>query len=623
MNMISFLLVGIVSLTLLSIVSSFFFSRGDTTAQTTNIPAVKLERHERGLNPAQKAHYAADPFVCDGGKTKLYPPQVNDEYCDCEDGSDEPGTSACSNSYFFCQNKGYRIVKIPSSRVADGVCDCCDGSDEYVYNTCFNTCAQQAAAERELLDKMLNDYSRGKAIRDENIARLTQENDENLQKVVTLVASINAKEQSVAQLEEAKSMEAILRDEEAGILRLESRKRAKELLRMNEMNVNDASLFAASLLAATNYDSRAITRAAGSFREESSGVISTSSSQTPDNDNQLHHNIDASGEVNVDADHYDEYGADVSVDEVASSLAEHSEEITIDGPNEVADSVVLASEGSVALKNPNCELLAGHSSPSDIIVTLCNELAPTETGADSVANHLKDFLIYLIDSKNWAVEAQLLGGYQVVHGSFGGAAEFVRDNRVASVDCPESFQPAADKLCGISTALKEIFDGTNALIDNAARPAQEQHRAATTELNDLRRELSSVESKIRDFDANSQNIAFLSTKNECSDVRDAKFTYKVCVMGSVDQTEDGSSHSVSLGHFDSIEETEDGGAIMKFRNGQHCHAFGPRSADVKITCGSSSKVLSASEPSTCFYSFTMESPAACTPKFAAANGLHV
>jgi hypothetical protein len=84
---------------------------------------------QRGVPIHLKERYAGDNFICDKDELTFPISVVNDGFCDCKDGSDEPGTSACSGS-FYCANIGYKVTKIPSSRVDDQICDCCDGSDE-------------------------------------------------------------------------------------------------------------------------------------------------------------------------------------------------------------------------------------------------------------------------------------------------------------------------------------------------------------------------------------------------------------------------------------------------------------------------------------------------------------
>jgi len=71
-------------------------------------------------------------FLCAGaeGTLRAIPfASVNDDFCDCADQSDEPGTAACPGGRFACLSDGRAV---PSNRVRDGVRDCADGSDEWV-----------------------------------------------------------------------------------------------------------------------------------------------------------------------------------------------------------------------------------------------------------------------------------------------------------------------------------------------------------------------------------------------------------------------------------------------------------------------------------------------------------
>lgn len=112
-----------------------------------------------GVIPERASLYdPKKPFTClDGSKTIPFS-QINDDYCDCNDASDEPGTSACLNGQFACENLGYIVQMIPSGRVADGICDCCDGSDEINYllsdSKCENTCNALAMQMKEEEEKI-------------------------------------------------------------------------------------------------------------------------------------------------------------------------------------------------------------------------------------------------------------------------------------------------------------------------------------------------------------------------------------------------------------------------------------------------------------------------------------
>lgn len=104
-----------------------------------------------GIDPQKAQLYVSknDKFTCFDGKKSIKYSQLNDDFCDCADGSDEPGTSACTNGRFYCINAGFKPFIIPSARVNDGVCDCCDASDEYFSSAkCINNCIDLGSADR-------------------------------------------------------------------------------------------------------------------------------------------------------------------------------------------------------------------------------------------------------------------------------------------------------------------------------------------------------------------------------------------------------------------------------------------------------------------------------------------
>ncbi|KAJ0258367.1 hypothetical protein HA466_0071680 [Hirschfeldia incana] len=119
-------------ITILQCVSSFLLAVVSVNSSTT--PLV-------GVHPLDEKYFESDVIRCKDGSKSFSRDRLNDNFCDCLDGTDEPGTSACPNGRFYCRNIGSSPKFVYSSRVNDRICDCCDGSDEYEGSiSCPNTC---------------------------------------------------------------------------------------------------------------------------------------------------------------------------------------------------------------------------------------------------------------------------------------------------------------------------------------------------------------------------------------------------------------------------------------------------------------------------------------------------
>lgn len=92
----------------------------------------------RDIDNYTKHHHPDQMFHCLDKSAVIAWERLNDDFCDCPDGSDETITNACANGKFYCtkqlRHKTGRgqDVFVPTSRVNDGICDCkLDCSDEF------------------------------------------------------------------------------------------------------------------------------------------------------------------------------------------------------------------------------------------------------------------------------------------------------------------------------------------------------------------------------------------------------------------------------------------------------------------------------------------------------------
>jgi len=111
-------------------------------------------------------------------------------------------------------------------------------------------------------------------------------------------------------------------------------------------------------------------------------------------------------------------------------------------------------------------------------------------------------------------------------------------------------------------------------------------------------------------------------RDTCHKVESGKYEYEVCIFGRASQRDIGqTSGGTNLGSWDKIDSADDGQRTLKWRGGTKCWNGPVRSAEVVVTCGAETKMLTADEPETCRYVFTMESPIGCDERFKVKNSL--
>ncbi|KAJ3879612.1 glucosidase II beta subunit-like-domain-containing protein [Lentinula edodes] len=180
------------------------------------LPALGAVEKTLGIAPHLVSKYVpsrSNTWTCLDGSKEIPWDYVNDDSCDCADGSDEPGTGACPNQSFYCQNEGHIGSFIPSSRVRDGLCEpnCCDGSDERP-GVCNNVCQEVGQAYKTKAAEETKIRKTGSKIRSTYIAYAHKEKKRLEEVIETSATQITAQEKEVARLrdiaERAESLSA-------------------------------------------------------------------------------------------------------------------------------------------------------------------------------------------------------------------------------------------------------------------------------------------------------------------------------------------------------------------------------------------------------------------------------
>ncbi|KAA1465898.1 hypothetical protein DENSPDRAFT_925436 [Dentipellis sp. KUC8613] len=153
--------------------------------------------------PVQAQSGSVQTWTCLDGSKEIPWDAVNDDYCDCPDGTDEPGTGACPNTWFYCKNVGHIGAKIPSTRVNDGLCEveCCDGSDESS-GVCPNKCAEIGDAYRKKQEAERRLRKTGSKIRSTYIAFAQKAKTSLEDTIAESQKEISVREKEVARLKD-------------------------------------------------------------------------------------------------------------------------------------------------------------------------------------------------------------------------------------------------------------------------------------------------------------------------------------------------------------------------------------------------------------------------------------
>ncbi|EEB15710.1 glucosidase 2 subunit beta precursor, putative [Pediculus humanus corporis] len=509
-------------------------------------------RRPRGVSISKASLYIPDQdFTCFDGTITIPFLQVNDDFCDCPDGSDEPGTAACPNGFFHCTNAGFKPLNIPSSLVNDGICDCCDGSDEYVGKvTCSNTCHELGKAERLEQQKLaeitklgfeakIQSIKKGKQLKLDKREKLKQlENDKQE------AESIKAEKEKLKVLAEELEKDAlekyrIAKEEDENNLRENERKLAeKEAMDIFVMLDSDGNkIISISEL-----------RVRHTFDQNRDGVVSDD-------------------EAKFFLDNQEEVGWDSFLNIAWPKMKPFfmMEKGLFKPPEKNNDS------------EQNVELV---SEPNDGVGTV-------EDVTDEYHKERQT------PEEDIAVPEQ---------------DEEDEEEEEEEEEQEQEQEHGENESKGENSELQ--YDEDTQKLVNAANDARSEYEEADRAVRDIQRQMTQYQDYLdKDFGAEEE---FAPLEGECFEYTDREYVYKLCPFDQASQQPRSGGSETRLGQWNKwVGPEHDKYSIMLYDKGQSCWNGPQRSTYVKLKCGIENIITSVTEPNKCEYHFEFNTPSAC------------
>ncbi|XP_015061556.1 glucosidase 2 subunit beta isoform X1 [Solanum pennellii] len=577
-----------------------------------------------GIAPEDENYYkglSSGAINCKDGSKKFTKAQLNDDFCDCPDGSDEPGTSACPSGKFYCKNAGHAPLFIYSSRVNDGICDCCDGSDEHDGKVkCPNTCWEVGRVARDKLKKKIATFQEGITIRKKEIeeAKLAIAKEET--EVSKLKNEQKILKGRVEQLQDKKEQIEKVEEEE----RLKREKEEKE-----RKEADDAKLEASKVEEKTEVHEEA----GKSDIHDKIGLLEDS---PPLKDIVEGHDKAADEEQHGDHSVKDEFPVD-EVEQAPEDSSQHPEVKEESSTNNNKADVSSRNEEKDAAEN--IESLSKEELGRVIGSRWLGKKSEQETvsvGAGTDGNHdnhdevpsdthEEEYHGYDSDADDRKYDDDDEHKYDDDEHKYDDDdnEDHVEDSVGEDHDSSSSYKSESDDDSDfadtttttspswtekIQQTIKRIFRSVNLFqtpvnISDADR-IRKEYDEASAKLTKVESRLSSLKQKLKhDFGPEKE---FYSFHGQCFESKENKYTYKICPFKEATQVEGYST--TRLGNWDKFEDSY---RTMQFTNGDHCWNGPNRSLKVKLRCGLKNEVTDIDEPSRCEYLAFFSTPALC------------